>query len=735
MKKTHTLVTLAVASVLTVGVENANALDISRLTPPSNPISATATTLARFIPGQKFDLQATVSPDAGQSITKVEFFVGSTLVGVANAAPTVGNNTSLVTTGLASKLKDGQATPAGTAVASVRGYSNLTPGVHALTATATQSGGGTTSSTGNFEVVGINQVGRKAKNIIILLGDGMGASHRTAARIVLNGYAQGKANAKLAMDTFPNTAMIMTASLDTIVTDSAPGMANYVNGNKANSSQEGVWPDDTTAKFDNPRVEYLSEYLARSQGKKLGLVTTADVFDATPAANAIHTQDRGAGTGIVDQYLDDSGLTNLTVLMGGGRKWFLPNTTSTGAGQPADTCAANASLQTCLNTNQSAVYNGSARTKGTDYTLPADIVSGWATTGGVIPAVGAIDPSRDLIGDFQTAGWNYVPDHASLKTVGTPNKLLGLFALSNMNIAKDKIDGRRGNAAVVNDYGFPDQPMLDEMAVKALQVLDAKSPNGFVLMIEGASIDKQAHQMDSTRWIGDTIEFDHAVQKVKDFVDGKNGFAPHPDTLVIVTADHECSGAVIIGASTKTNADLLTKIAAEGASNQGNSSVLNGQAVGQFNSLNQSTLRNDVVGTYNAAGFPKYTILADGYPQDWDPNYKLLVGYGANGDRFENYRTRPQPTNDSQQPANGVLPLLTYPRNNYADGGALTGRPLQQADGWFITGQVPGDQAVHTGGDIPLSAYGRGASLLGGTMDNSDVFFALTQAAIGGAVK
>jgi alkaline phosphatase len=567
----------------------------------------------------------------------------------------------------------------------------------------------------------------------------MGASHRTAARIVLKRYSQGKANAKLAMDTFPNTAMIMTASLDTIVTDSAPGMANYVNGNKANSGQEGVWPDDTTAKFDNPRVEYLSEYLTRTQGKKLGLVTTADVFDATPAANAIHTQDRGAGTGIVDQYLDDSGLTNLTVLMGGGRKWFLPNTTSTGTGQPTDTCANNQSLQTCLNTNQSDVYNGSERKPGTDYTLPADIIAGWGA------APGAIDPDRNLISDFQAAGWSYVPDNTALNNLvpANTNKLLGLFALSNMNIALDKINGRRGvstavtpgsSGVVVNDYGFPNQPMLDEMADKALRVLDAKSPNGFVLMIEGASIDKQAHQMDSSRWIGDTIEFDKAVQKVKDFVDGKNGFAAHPDTLVIVTADHECSGAVIIGASTQTNAGLLNKITTEGAKSD-TSSTLNGQAIGQFNNLNQSALRKDVVGTYAAAGFPKYTILPDGYPADWDPDYKLLVGYGANGDRFENYRTRPQPTNDSQQPANGAVPLSKYPRNNYADGGAIAGRDLQQADGWFITGQVPGDQAVHTGGDIPLSAYGRGSYLLRGTMDNTDVFFQLMQAAVGGAAN
>lgn len=731
MKNNKCLVVLAVTAVLVTGTENTYAaFKISRLTPPSNTISPTAVTLSRFIPGQKFDLQATVQPDASTTISSVVFAVdGTTVANIVNDNTAVNqyNGTeSLVKTGLVSGL------PTNTVVASLRAYSNLNVGMHTFTATANQSDSSTKTVTGNFEIVGTTPVGRKAKNIIIMLGDGMGASHRTAARIMLNGYAQGKAQKKLAMDTFTNTAMIMTASLDTIVTDSAPGMANYVTGNKANSSQEGVWPDDTADAFDNPRMEYLSEYLARTQNKKLGLVTTADVFDATPAANAVHTSNRGAGTGIVDQYLDDSGLTKLTVLMGGGRKWFLPNPTTCPGTSPKDCGIASG-------------FNGSARTTGSDYILPADIVAGWNA------AVGAKDPSRDLITDFQNAGWSYVANNTDLSNVGTPSKLLGLFSLSNMNIAKDKIDGRRGvlpptkpdgtgtaTTTVVQDYGFPDQPMLDTMASKALKVLDANSPNGFVLMVEGASIDKQAHQMDSTRWIVDTIEFDKAVQKAKDYVDGTGDFAgiAHPDTLVIVTADHECSGAVIIGASTKTDTDLQAQVSAEGAGNAGNSSTLNGQAIGRFNSLNQANLRNNVVGTYNLAGFPKYTIsTTDGYPTVWDPDYKLLVGYGANGDRFENYRTRPFPTNDSQQPGDGATPLLNYPRNNYADGNAITGRPLQQADGWFVTGQVPGDQAVHTGGDIPLTAYGRGAALLGGTIDNTDVFFAIAQATIGGAVK
>jgi alkaline phosphatase len=472
-------------------------------------------------------------------------------------------------------------------------------------------------------------------------------------------------------------------------------------------------------------MEYMSEFLARTQGKKLGIVTTADIFDATPAANAVHTSARGNGTGIVDQFLDDAGNTNLTVLMGGGRKWFLPSPT---------TITTNATAAT--------TFNGSARAAATDYSLPADIQAGWNA------AVGnASDTGRNLISDFQAAGWTYAADNTGLNAAGTPSKLLGLFSLSNMNIAKDKIDGRRGvfpatnpaNTAstfagtkVVDDYGFPDQPMLDEMATKAIQVLDANSPNGFVLMVEGASIDKQAHVMDSTRFIVDTIEFDKAVQKAKDYVDGTGDFAghPHPDTLVYVTADHECSGAAIIGASTKTDAALQTAVATLG------NSVDTAATAPQTNGLGQPALRNSVVGNYELAKFPVYTINpSDGYPAVWDPDFKLLVGYGAGADHYENFRTRPYPTNDSQQPGNGVAPLNAYPRNNVTDGGAAGTRPVQQADGYFVVGQVSGNQAVHTGGDIPLTAYGRGAGELGGTIDNTDVFFAVMKAVVGGTTK
>jgi len=665
MKHRNTLLTFAVSSILAANAAYA-APTITRLTPPSQFFATngaqSAPVIARFVPRQRFDLQATVRPDAGQTIKKVDWYIDGKLF-------TAPGRTSLVS---ATAITG---TDPNAVVASLRGYSNTAVKVHTFTATAFQSNGAAVSATGNFEIVSTPVASAKsAKNVIILLGDGMGASQRTAARIVLNGYSQGKTNAKLAMDTFTNTAMIMTASLNTIVTDSAPGMQNYVTGNKSANNQEGVWPDDTTDKFDNPRFEYLSEFLSRFHDKKLGIVTTADVFDATPASNAVHTQDRGAGTGIVDQYLDDADKTGLTVLLGGGRKWFLPS----GA-------------------------TGSARSAGSDYVLPSDIVKGWGV------ATGAIDSTRDLISDFQTAGWTYASDKTSLDGVGVPSKLLGLFSYSNMNVALDKIDGRRGSPAVVNDYGFTDQPMLDEMAVKALDVLDANSPNGFVLMIEGASIDKQAHNMDTERMILDTIEFDRAVQKAKDFVDGKGDFAgnPHPDTLVLVTADHECAGAVIIGASTVTDADLKKK------------------------SRTKASMRDTVVGNYDLAGFPKYTIAADGYPVTTNVDKRILIGYGANADRYEDWRTNAQPVHDSQQPLDKVVPLSGAPRvNTYDTGSAINdARAIRDfSTGFFITGQVPGSSAVHTGGDIPLSAYGRGAPYLGGTIDNTDVFFRILSA-------
>jgi alkaline phosphatase len=628
---------------------------VTRLTPPSALFSmgeAKPPIIARFLTGQRFDLEATVSPEADQTVTSVRFQL--------DGKP-VSGDVALV----AANAKD---VAAGTVIARRRAFADEKIGVHTLSVVAAQSDGATTSARGNFEIVRLappTGSGPRAKNVILMIGDGMGIAHRTAARLMLHGDSQGKANDLLAMDRFPFTGLVMTASLNSIVTDSSPGASCYATGNKSNNNQHGVFPDDTvagpddgSASFDNPRVESIAEYFARKRGKALGLVTTADVFDATPAAFASHTQARSAGTGIVDQYFDDRAQTGLTVLLGGGRKWFLPQ------GTP-----------------------GSARGNGTDYVLPPDLVSGW----GVAP--GKLDPSRDLVADFTAAGFAYAPTWSALRSLpASTTKVLGLFALSNMNVALDKIAGRRGTSNVVDDYGFLDQPMLDEMTATALDVL-RKNKNGFVLMVEGASIDKQAHAMDSERWILDTIEFDRAVAVARSFAER------HPDTLVIVTADHETGGINIVGGSNVSNAELVTRAASGGGA---------------------EALRKGVVGTYEAAGFPHYDIAADGYPTTTDVDHRLLIGYAANADRNEDWLTNPRPLRDAQQPFDDRPPLDAYPKSP-------TDRDA--AGKFAVTGQVADGVAAHTASDVPLSAFGAGAARFSGVMDNTDVFFRVMSAA------
>lgn len=619
---------LALATTLAAGA----APVVTRLNPPSllfESGDAEPPIIARFLPGQRFDLQATIQADPGTTIESAAFRIAG--------APAAGNVTI---------------TPIGSDRFSVtlRAFSHSVPGIHTFSVTASQQGGGTVTATGNLEIVGVSgNAGRKAKNVIWMIGDGMGVAHRTAARLVSRGSSLGKARGRLAMDTMTHTAMVMTASLNSIITDSAPGAACYATGNKCNNNQEGVFPDDTADKWDNPRVENMGTYLARTQGKALGIVTTADVEDATPAAFGTHTQDRAAGTGICDMFLDQAvAHSNLRVLMGGGRKWFLPAGT-TGSGRV-----------------------GSATAAGADYVLPADTAAAWG-----VPA-GAVDPERDLIAGFQAAGFTYAPDATTLHGIPPEtDRLLGLFNTGNMDVSFDKINARRGGAVSGTVGTFPDQPMLDGMTRQALQVL-SRNEQGFVLLVEGASIDKQSHNMDAERFILETIEFDRSVAVVLEFL------AAHPDTLVIVTADHECAGVNVIGGSRLTNAAHIE--ASHGGGVAG--------------------LRDNLVGTYDQAGFPKYPLLKDGFPSTMDIDYKMVVGYAASPDRYEDWLANPA---------------------------ANAGPKERDADGKFmVTGQVPGPNAVHTGTDIQLSAAGHGASLFHGVMDNTEPFFKAMQVLIGG---
>ena len=205
---------------------------VSRLTPPSELFTSgqSAPVIARFLPGQRFDLQATLRPeDATKSISAARFAIDGKAI-----------NATVALRDCASGCL--AAVPKNASIATVRAVSVAKPGLHTFNVSATQSDGQVVSASGNFEVVELVAGGQKVKNIVILLGDGMGAAQRTAARIVAGGYAQGKSIAPLAMDTFPVTGLVKTASLNSIVTDSAPGMSGYVSGNKNNNNEQGVFP-------------------------------------------------------------------------------------------------------------------------------------------------------------------------------------------------------------------------------------------------------------------------------------------------------------------------------------------------------------------------------------------------------------------------------------------------------------------------------------------------------------
>ncbi len=621
---------------------------------------------ARFLQGQRFDLR-----------------VEGKGTGPYSATLTLDGRPVSFTSGAQGTTTTDGITQAGSGGFNARGFSLRRPGVHTLEATFTDATGSTTVRS-TFEIVDVGERedgrrdlgdgrGRGIRNVIFFLGDGMGASHRTAARIVGKGVAGGKPNGWLAMDRMPGVGLVTTHSLNSIVTDSAPGMSCYTTGNHANNNQEGVFPARVTSPFFAPRVEYLGAYLHRMRGTSTGIVSTADVEDATPAANAVYTANRGAGTGIVDQYLDESGGNGLAVLLGGGRRWFLPAT------DPL-----------------------SSRTAATDSpALPADLAAAWD-----LPVVGAQDPGRDVISGFRSAGFTYVESAAALASAtrrGAPDRLLGLFAYGNMNVALDKLDARRGvSSAVVNDHRAPDQPMLDEMTRAALSVL-SKNRRGFYLMVEAAHIDKQSHAMDAERAIGDVLELDKAVGVALDFAEREGR------TLVIVTADHECAGFSIIGA-------LTGGVAAARA--------LPSDAA----ALDPATqpARQRLVGTYEAAGFPRYAIAPDGYPISYDVDGKVLVGFGGSADRYESWLTAERPILESLTPSalRSELAARSYAPDPVS-------RP-DQANGFFLRGQAAGrSSAVHTAADVPITVYARDERVwrrFAGVYRNTDVFFKIVEA-------
>jgi alkaline phosphatase len=321
-------------------------------------------------------------------------------------------------------------------------------GEYTVEASVTSSTG-TADSSVRWEAVRARGSGKRAKNVIFFLGDGMGQPAITAARILSKGIVQGKYNGYLNMDKMEYRGLVTTSGVDSIATDSANSMSSYMTGHKSSVNAMGVYEANDPDPNTHPRVETLTEMLKRTRGAKVGVVTTAEIQDATPAAVWAHTRRRSEYVEIMEQALNPA--QGPDVLLGGGMAALVPQSVP-----------------------------GSRR---------AD--------------------DRDLRDEFQAAGYAYASTGSELASVmasSTPGKLLGLFHMGNLNVYLDR--AHTPDPEVLGD--FPDQPTLMEMTTAALEVLSS-GDEPFFLMVEAASIDKMEHPLDGPRAVYDTIEFDKAL--------------------------------------------------------------------------------------------------------------------------------------------------------------------------------------------------------------------------------
>jgi alkaline phosphatase len=161
-----------------------------------------------------------------------------------------------------------------------------------------------------------------ARNVILFIGDGMGLQSRQIGRILSKGITQGKYNGLLEMEMMNDgTALITTSGYDSLVTDSANSASAYATGHKSVVNAMGVYENSDPDPLAHPKVENISELVKRVRGMSVGVVTTSNITDATPAAMVAHTRRRAELNFIAGEML------KADVVLGGGSQQFLPQST------------------------------------------------------------------------------------------------------------------------------------------------------------------------------------------------------------------------------------------------------------------------------------------------------------------------------------------------------------------------------------------------------------------------
>ncbi|SDK38456.1 alkaline phosphatase [Microbulbifer yueqingensis] len=327
----------------------------------------------------------------------------------------------------------------------------------------------------------INNAPGAAKNIILFVGDGMGISTVTAARI-LAGQQQGMDGEeyRLSFEKMPFSGLVKTYNTNQQTADSAGTMSAIMTGVKTRAGMFGVTGDvprgDCAASRGRELVTALE--LAEGLGKRTGVVSTARITHATPAATFAKVPERGweysAPEGCRDiaaQLVELTAGDGIDVILGGGRRAFLPK----------------------------------------------DVTD-------VEGAAGRREDGRNLVREWQQRyrdqGAAYVEDRNALVDIdpAKTDKLLGLFEPSHMRYEADRKNDQAG------------EPSLSEMTASALEILK-RNDDGYFLMVEGGRIDHGHHAGNAYNALNDAVEFAEAVQVAMDRTSAE-------DTLIIVTADH-----------------------------------------------------------------------------------------------------------------------------------------------------------------------------------------------------
>ncbi len=335
-----------------------------------------------------------------------------------------------------------------------------------------------------------NNEASRPQNVILFLGDGMGISTVTAARI-LAGQQAGKLGEEheLPFETFPNVALVKTYNTDSQVADSAGTMSAIMTGEKTRIGMFGIRSsvslNDCAAALENELPTLLED--AEDRGHPTGIISTARITHATPAATYGHTPNRGweadavlpveaAEAGCKDLALQmvefDHG-NGMEVILGGGRAAFLP----AGAVDPE--------------------YDQPAGMRGDGRNLAEE----WAAA---------------------AADRQYVWNAGQFKALSGSGQVLGLFEPSHMQYEADRNS---------TDDGEPSIAEMTRFSIERLQTASAASGKGYFLMVEGGRIDHAHHAGNAYRSLHDAIAMADAVQVAMDLTD-------EADTLILVTADH-----------------------------------------------------------------------------------------------------------------------------------------------------------------------------------------------------